>query len=176
MTAKHPTPQRILVYGVTGSGKSHAATRISEKFGLPLVLADELTWQPGWQQVEPERQREIFADLAADERWVFDTAYGIWIDQVLPRVDLIVALDYPRWFSLQRLCRRTAQRIVTHTPICNGNTESLRMALGKDSIIAWHFRSFSRKRRRIRAWAADPSAPPMHRFRAPGDLERWLAP
>ncbi len=176
MTLSGPTPQRILVYGVTGSGKSSGATRISEKFGLPLVLADEVAWQPGWQQVEPERQREIFTALAADEQWVFDTAYGIWIDVVLHRVDLIVALDYPRWFSLQRLLRRTARRMVTREPVCNGNFESLRMVLSKDSIIVWHFRSFPRKRRRIRAWATDPTAPPMHRLRRPRDLERWLEP
>ncbi|MGB3828471.1 MAG: adenylate kinase [Ornithinimicrobium sp.] len=174
MSTTDPTPRRILVYGVTGSGKSHAARRIAELRGLPLVLADEVAWQPGWQQLEPERQREVFAALAAGDRWVFDTAYGIWLDVVLPRVDLIVALDYPRWFSLQRLLRRTGRRIVTREPICNGNAESLRMAFSRDSIIAWHFRSFPRKRRRIRTWAQDPASPPMRRFRRARHLNRWL--
>jgi len=34
---------------------------------------------------------------------VLDTAYGAWLDVVLPRVDLVVGLDYPRWFFLQRV-------------------------------------------------------------------------
>jgi len=44
-----------------------------------------------------------FAAVAAQDRWVLDTAYGAWLDVVLPRVDLVVGLDYPRWFFLQRV-------------------------------------------------------------------------
>jgi adenylate kinase family enzyme len=39
--------QRILVYGVTGSGKSTCATRIASALDLPLTLVDDLTWEPG---------------------------------------------------------------------------------------------------------------------------------
>src|SRR3954467_15292394 len=52
------TERRILVYGVTGSGKSTAATRIAAVTGLPLHLADELTWLPGWVPVDDDVQRE----------------------------------------------------------------------------------------------------------------------
>ena len=109
--------QRILVYGVTGSGKSTAATRIADRTGLPLTLVDELTWQPGWVPVPEERQRHVFAEVVAEDRWVLDTAYGAWLDVVLPRVQLVVALDYPRWSSLQRLVRRTLMRPIDQRPV-----------------------------------------------------------
>lgn len=165
---------RILVYGVTGSGKSAAAERIAERTGLPLTLADELTWQPGWVPVDEQRQRELFAAVAAKDRWVLDTAYGAWLDVVLPQVELVVGLDYPRWFSLQRLVRRTIMRAIDKKPICNGNTESLRGVFGRDSIIRWHFRSFARKRRRMRHWAAAAEGPPVLVFTRSRDLERWI--
>ncbi len=174
MNAADPSPQRILVYGVTGSGKSHTARHLADIHGLPLVLADDLSWQPGWRQVEPQRQREMFAELADGDRWVFDTAYGIWLDIVLPRADLIVALDYPRWFSLQRLLRRTVRRMVTREKVCNGNVESLRQAFSSDSILIWHFRSFARKHRRIQAFTQDPAIAPTLVFRRSSGLERWL--
>lgn len=174
MTTPPVTPRRILVYGVTGSGKSTAAARIATAFEVPLILADEVAWQPGWKMLGLEQQRKTFADLAGGDCWVFDTAYGTWLDLVLPRVELVVALDYPRWVSLQRLLRRTAARIVTRAPVCNGNTESVRMALSRDSILLWHFRSFARKRRRIIAWSSDLTGPTVHRFRKPADLERWI--
>lgn len=175
MTTPPCAPKRILVYGVTGSGKSHAAYRISKVYDLPLVLADDLTWQPGWRQVEPEAQREIFTRLAAGDRWVFDSAYGIWRDAVVARVDLIVALDYPRWLSLSRLMARTVHRMVTRERVCNGNIESPRRIFNRDSIIRWHFQSFARKRRRIREWSSDPAGPSILTFRRPGDLDHWLA-
>src|SRR5665647_3359257 len=133
--------RRILVYGVTGSGKSTAAQRIAARTRLPLTLADELTWTPGWFPVAEDEQRWCFAAVAAQDRWVLDTAYGAWLDVVLPRVDLVVGLDYPRWFSLQRVFRRSVMRAIDKKPICNGNTESFRGMVGRDSLIGWHWRS-----------------------------------
>lgn len=57
MATSAAVPQRILVYGVTGSGKSHAAQRLADIHRLPLVLADELAWKPGWQLHDSEPAR-----------------------------------------------------------------------------------------------------------------------
>ena len=167
------TERRILVYGVTGSGKSTAASRLAAATGLPLHLADELTWLPGWVAVEPDVQRETFAAIVATDEWVLDTAYASWRDLVLSRVQLVVGLDYPRWRSLGRLVRRTAVRMVDRRPICNGNVETLRGALSRDSILLWHFRSYASKRDRMRAWADSEDVPTLL-FRRPAELERWL--
>ena len=129
---------------------------------------------PGWVPVAEDEQRRLFAAVAAQDRWVLDTAYGAWLDIVLPRVDLVVGLDYPRWFSLQRVFRRSVMRAVDEKPICNGNTESFRAMLSGDSIIRWHFRSFGRKRGRMRAWAAAAEGPAVLLFTRSKDLEVWI--
>jgi adenylate kinase family enzyme len=168
-------PDRILVYGVTGSGKSTAATRIAAATGLPLTLVDELTWLPGWVPVDGDEQRRVIGEIVRGERWVLDSAYGAWLDLVLPRVELVVGLDYPRWLSLARLVRRTVSSAITKEPHCNGNVESWRGIVDRDSIIRWHFRSFARKRRRMRAWADDPAMPRVVLVRHPRELEAVLA-
>lgn len=165
---------RILVYGVTGSGKSTAAQRIAARTRLPLTLADELTWAPGWVPVAEDEQRRRMAAVVAQDRWVLDTAYGAWLDVVLPRVELVVGLDYPRWFSLQRVFRRSVMRAIDKKPICNGNTESFHAMLGRDSLIVWHFRSFGRKRGRMRSWAAAAEGPAVLLFTRPRDLAMWI--
>ncbi len=179
MPAADPTAagraRRILVYGVTGSGKSTAAIRIAANLGLPCHLADELTWEPRWTAVDPVEQRRRFAAIAAEPRWVLDTAYSGWSDLVVPRTELIVGLDFPRWFSFQRLVRRTLARIVDRRPICNGNVETIRTALGADSILRWHFRSFARKRKRMRRWYAAQNGPPVLMFTRGRDLDAWIA-
>lgn len=166
--------RRILVYGVTGSGKSTVALRLGAATGLPVVLADEIAWNPGWVLTEEVEQRRVFGDVAAGERWVLDTAYGTWLDLALPRAELVVGLDYPRWLSFQRLLRRSVRRAIDKRPICNGNTESFRLLVRRDSILVWHTRSFARKRSRMRAWAADPDGPEVLLFTRPRDLEAWL--
>lgn len=166
---------RILLYGVTGSGKSTAALAIGARRGLPVHLADEeFGWLPGWVQ-RPEAEMRALAEAAASEpTWVFDTAYSAFRDLVEPHADVIIGLDYPRWLSLGRLLRRTVSRLVTRQPMCNGNVETLRQVFSRDSIIAWHFRSFARKRATMRAWAARPDGPPVLVLRRPRELSQLL--
>jgi adenylate kinase family enzyme len=166
---------RVLIYGVTGSGKTTMARQVAELSGLPWHSVDDLTWEPGWVTVPADEQRRRIAAICAEERWILDTAYSAWIDLVLDRVQLIVALDYPRWLSLGRLVWRTLLRNLDHRPICNGNTESFRQTFSRDSIIVWHFRSFARKRARMRAWASDPAGPEVVRLTSPSAARSWLA-
>ena len=156
--------RRILVYGVTGSGKSTLASQLATVTGIAWHSVDDLTWRPGWVAVPTDEQRERIAAIVAEPQWILDTAYAAWLDLPLARAQCIVALDYPRWFSLQRLVRRTAARVWDQRTICNGNRETLRGAFSRDSIIAWHFRSFRRKRARIRSWTEDGTAPPVIRL------------
>ena len=165
---------RIIVYGVTGSGKSVLAARISQVTGIEHVGVDDLCWRPGWVQVPPEEQRRLVSEVCQRERWLLDSAWGVWSDVALARADVVIALDYPRWVSLGRLLRRTVSRIFFRRPVCNGNTETWAQTFSRESIIAWHFRSFASKRRRIADWQADPTLPPVLRLRRPGETEAWL--
>ncbi len=165
----------MLIYGVTGSGKTTLAAKVATATGLPWHSVDELTWEPGWIGVPVEEQRRRIGAICAGEQWILDTAYGSWLEIPLARVQLIVALDYPRWRSLAWLIRRTGLRAIARSKICNGNTETMRRAFSRDSIIVWHFRSFTRKRQRIRSWAADPSGPEVIRLTTPRAARRWLA-
>lgn len=169
--------QRILVYGVTGSGKTALAQRISARTGIPWHSVDDLTYEPGeeWVNVSDEEQRRRIEAICAAEQWVLDTAYSSWLDIPLARAELVVGLDFPRFVSLFRLTRRTIARSLDGRRVCNGNRESFRHALSRDSIILWHFKSFSSKRRRIRAWSSDRAAPEVVRLTSPRQVEDWLA-
>ncbi|MBO0823034.1 MAG: AAA family ATPase [Actinobacteria bacterium] len=166
---------RVLIYGVTGAGKTTLARKVAARTGLPFHSVDDLTWEPGWVGVPAEEQRRRIMAICAGDRWILDSGYSTWLDIVLDRAELIVALDYPRWRSLARLARRTFVRAIDRRKICNGNTETVRQMLSRDSILLWHFRSFPRKRALMREWAADPAGPPVLRLASPAATRRWLA-
>ena len=175
LTDDRAVVSRILVYGVTGSGKTTLARRISERTGLPWHPVDDLTWEPGWVEVPDAEQRRRIEAICAEDRWVLDSAYGRWMDVPLACAELIVALDYPRWVSLAWLLRRSVRRVVRRELACNGNQETLRRLLGSDSIVRWHFQSFARKRERIRQWSTTSPGPDVIRLRSPRETKRWLA-
>ncbi len=166
---------RILIYGVTGSGKTTLAKRLSAKTGIPWHSVDGLTYEANWVQAPDHEQRRRISAICEGQAWILDTAYAKWIDVPLQRVELIVALDYPRIVSLFRLFRRTLARAIDGRPICNGNRESLRTMISRNSILLWHFQSFHRKRERIRGWSGDGHCPRVLRFRTPREVERFLA-
>jgi adenylate kinase family enzyme len=168
-------PSRVLFYGVTGSGKSSAARAYAARTGLPEYSADDdIGWLPGWEQPSTEAQRETAARIAGQDQWVLDSAYGVWRDLVVPRAELIVGLDYPRWLSLVRLFRRSVRRVLAREDVCNGNRETFRRLFAKDSIIAWHFRSYTRKRLVMRELQGSSGSSEVIIFRRPRELEAWL--
>ena len=89
-------PDRVLLYGVTGSGKSTAARAVGARTGHPVTLVDELTW----------------------------------LDLVLPRAELVVGLDYPRWLSLGRLARRARGAALPAPPRPGGVARDAGSCLG----------------------------------------------
>jgi adenylate kinase family enzyme len=132
--ARHP---RIVLHGVTGSGKSTPAARLAALTGAPLVSVDDLMWRPGWVQLTDEEQVEAIRPWAQRPAWVMDSLWSATRPVVLPRADLLVTLDFPRRVSLTRLLARTVRRARTGEEFCGGNTESWRRALSTDSIVAW---------------------------------------
>ena len=167
--------RRVLCFGATGSGKSTMALALGERLGLPVTLVDDLCWEPGWRSVPDAQQDALIVPALERDAYVIDSVYRRHNPTALERVDVIVALDYPRPVSLARLLRRTARRIRTRELVCNGNVETLARTLSKDSIIRWHFRSWGSKRERMRAWHQDASAPPVLLLSSPRQADAALA-
>ena len=167
--------KRVLLHGVTGSGKSTAAVAIGARLSLPVHLADEeFGWLPGWVQRPAEGMRTLADVAAAEPAWVFDTSYGSFRDLVEPRAQVAIGLDYPRWISLGPLLKRTFTRVIDRRPISTANVETFRQMFSLDSILVWHFRCFTRKRATMRGWAARAEGPPDMLVRRPCELDRLL--
>ena len=169
-------PKRILIYGVCGSGKTTAARSLSELTGIPWHEADQLTWDPGWVMVSDDIQRERIAEISEKDEWILDTAYGKWIEIPLSRAELIICLDYSRGRTFWQLVKRTIARSIDKKLVCNGNVETLKGMLSRESILIWHFKSFARKRSRMRKWKSEQTAFEFEivLFKSPSQLDRWL--
>jgi adenylate kinase family enzyme len=132
--------RRVAVIGGSCTGKTTTSRALAAKLGVPHVELDALHHEPGWQEASADvlRARVQEALAAAPDGWVVDGNYHGKIGTlVLERADTVVFLDLSFWLTLRRVVWRTLSRIVTREELWNGNRESLRLALSRDSIIWW---------------------------------------
>lgn len=100
--------QRIVILGNAGSGKSTLARALGQRLGLPVVHLDNLFWEPGWVEPDAEQFRERMRAALATDAWVSEGNYARrTFDLRLPRADLVIWLDTPRWTCLRRVIVRS---------------------------------------------------------------------
>lgn len=169
--------QRMVIIGATGSGKTTLGKRVAEKLRLPLVDLDELHWLPGWKVRLPDEFHDLVEEAAAGTEWVVCGNYSVVRDAVWPRAEAIVWLDYPFFLVFRRLISRTLRRIHDRKEVCNGNVETWSQVFSKDSIIAWLFRSYWRRREAYQKVFRDPGLYPGARYirlKSPAEAEAWF--
>lgn len=168
--------QRIAVVGTSGSGKTTFSAVLAARLGCRCVELDALHWEPGWRMAELDVFKARVVDATASERWVCDGSYSKVRDVVWSRADTLVWLDYPLPLVLSRLVRRTARRWWRAEELWNGNRESLRETLSRDSLLIWAIRQHRKNKRAYPAVLAQPAYAHLElvRLRSPADADRWL--
>lgn len=171
-------PQRVLIAGVTGSGKTTLARRIAALWGLSHHEIDALHHGPNWTP-RPEFLDDVRA-FAAEERWVTEWQYtSKGTDRILaPRADLLLWIDYPFHVVRTRLIRRTISRHLLRTPLWNGNTERGLLNMFRrdpeENILLWQSRTLHKWTERMPHTKAAFPHLTIVRLRHPRETERWL--
>jgi adenylate kinase family enzyme len=136
--------RRVQIIGGSCSGKSTTSKRLAAILGVPYIELDALHHDPGWTEASAEVFRERIANAiaAAPEGWVIDGNYFGKLDTfVLDQADTIVWLDIPYRTAVRRVLSRTFRRSWRREELWNGNRESFRLALSRESIILWVLRT-----------------------------------
>ena len=172
-------PRRVLVAGVTGSGKTTLAGRIARLWGLRHIEIDALFHGPEWTP------RSEFLDdvraFASEDRWVTEWQYtSKGTDDILtPRADLALWLDYPYHVVRSRLLRRTIGRSILRTRLWNGNVEKpiWKTFRGEpeENLLAWQTATLYKWTERMPVSADRFPHLTIVRLRHPRETERWLS-
>jgi adenylate kinase family enzyme len=173
--------RRIVIWGVTGSGKTTLAHQLGEMLGLPVVQLDAIRHRNGWDSTDwPEFRAELTETLEGySGGWVLEGSYSRIMDVYLSRLDTMVWLHLPWRVSFWRLLQRTVARAWDQKPLYNpeGPTESWRLSFfDRRSILWWSIsthRSSTRSRReRI---AALPAHVRVHELRSVREVAAFRA-
>ena len=171
-------PKRVLVAGVTGSGKTTLSGRVAAMWGMRHVEIDGLFHGPDWTP------RAGFLDdvraFAVEDRWITEWQYtSKGTNEILaPRAQLVLWLDYPYHVVRSRLLRRTLSRSILRTRMWNGNVEKpiWRMFRSdpEENILAWQTKTLGHWAERMPEYTALFPHLVVVRLRHPRETERWL--
>ena len=145
---------RIQVVGTSGSGKSTLAKALAADLFLPMLELDSIYHQANWIPLPDKQFRSQVADFTSAGAWIVDGNYSKVRDILDKRITHLIWLDYPRWFVMWRVIRRTLWRGISRKELWNGNHENPRNWFSKnreENIILWAFTTHEINRQRYLA-------------------------
>ena len=171
--------KRVVVIGVTSSGKSTLAETLARRFDMDFVELDALHWEPNWQGAPPEIFRVRVEKAIQAEKWSVAGNYHVVRDMIWPKAEAILWLDYPFRIVFWQLTRRTYKRWRTKEVLWGTNVEpffSHFKLWSQESLFHWLFRTYWRRKREIPFLLSQPEHQHLKliQFRHPRETERWL--
>ena len=172
--------RHIVVWGVTGSGKTTLAERIGEALGIGVVDLDAIRHARGWDTTDWPEFRQVLTERLTGlaDGWVVAGSYSQIMDVYLSRIDTMVWINLPFRVTFWRLLKRTVPRAIRKTQLYTptGPHESLRQSFfSKQSILWWaiHSSKGSDEKRRERI-AALPSRVRVYQLSSAAEVEDFL--
>lgn len=116
--------KKIVVVGISASGKTTFSKKLSEKIGIPLVLMDAIMWKPGWNYIGDVKTAQKLDELSSKPEWIIEgyiTRAARTI--IFERADTIIYLDYPRIVASCRYIKRWWKHRKNARPELKGSPE-----------------------------------------------------
>jgi adenylate kinase family enzyme len=171
--------KRLVVIGVTSSGKSTLAETLAKRFDMDFIDLDALHWEPHWQEAPLAVFRERVEKATRAEKWAVAGNYHTVRDLIWPKAEAVIWLDYPFLTVLLQLTRRTFKRWWNQEILWGTNREPLIQHFklwSQDSLFHWLFKTYWRRRREIPIVLSEPDHRHLQliRFSHPNQTQEWL--
>ncbi len=139
-------PRKIIVIGTSGCGKTTLASYLSKKLAIKNIDLDDLYWLPNWEHRSDEDFFNQITEVISSDEWIVCGNYLKFTKPIWKFADIIIWLDIPLSTCLWRALKRSLRRLLNKESCCNGNYESVARLVGKESILAWIWKTHLRRK------------------------------
>ncbi len=99
--------KKIVVVGVSASGKSTFTKKLAHKLNLPAIFIDSIMWKPKWEYIGDEETTKKLDGVSSGPEWIIE---GYIVKDarklIFDRADTIIYLDYSPIVSVWRYIKR----------------------------------------------------------------------
>jgi adenylate kinase family enzyme len=173
-----PDLDRVIVVGISCSGKTTFSKRLAIVLNNPRFELDDFFWGPNWRPKPAAEFQRLTAEAAACERWVIDGGYRVVRELTWPRATAVIWLNLGFATVFGRAVVRSFKRGLTGELLhAAGNRESFRRSFfSRGSILWWIITTYSAQRRGYRELRASGQFPQIAwiEFRRPTEAEEFL--
>lgn len=146
---------KISIRGVSCSGKTTLAKRLSKELNIEHIELDECYWLPNWQNRELNEFLQVVEKKLKAESWVMDGNYSKVYKGLKVDYDYQVWLDYSFTKIFYRYCKRTFDRVVFKRRVCNGNIENYKSLFSADSLLLWILKTYWKRKSELKILQAN---------------------
>jgi adenylate kinase family enzyme len=115
---------KIVVVGVSASGKSTFTKRLATKINLPVICMDAIMWKPGWVYIGDEETVNKLKEVSLADKWIIEGYISSNARTFLfDRADTIIYLDYSPWVCSWRYVMRWWKHRKNARPELDGSPE-----------------------------------------------------
>jgi len=85
---------KVSIIGISGTGKTHFARKLSDFLKIPITHYDELVWGECWKEVDEKIVEQKLNKVVKKDRWIIEGYIHPAAKIKLENSDTVIYLDY----------------------------------------------------------------------------------
>ncbi len=127
---------RIVIVGISGTGKSACGKYLAESALLPLHHMDAIIWGSHWIETPEDRIRSALSGISSSEKWIVEGWVDTYSTDIIQQSDIVLYLDYPGWLAaLGGVQRWWAYKGKKRPEMPEGCTEGFDLGFLRDMLL-----------------------------------------
>ncbi|MFA5962078.1 MAG: hypothetical protein WC848_05330 [Parcubacteria group bacterium] len=88
---------KVLIIGISGTGKTRLARKLSDFSKIPVTHYDEFVWGENWKEIDEKIVEQKLEEIIKKDRWIIEGFIHPAAKSKLKNADTIIYLDYSGW-------------------------------------------------------------------------------